>query len=134
MQNVNAQVLACDEAGDPAIAVNRLGKGTVYFLNFPMEAGLIYRHNAFPGPESAVYQTLFADHICKLPVRCADPYLAVTCHEQGDEMYVVICNHAETDRETGITFADGWVLDKTIRGDISRVPAFDACVAKLKKL
>lgn len=133
MQNVNAQVLACDEAGDPAIAVNRLGKGTVYFLNFPMEAGLIYRHNAFPGPESAVYQTLFADHIRKLPVRCADPYLAVTCHEQDDEMYVVICNHAEDDRDTGITLPEGWILDKVIRGDISRIRAFDACVIKLKK-
>ncbi len=129
-----AEVLARDTAGDPAVAVNQFGDGKVYYVNFPVEAGLLHKHDAFPGPETAIYKKLFARHISALPVRCADPYLAVTCHEQGDEMYVVICNHAETDRDTGITFADGWVLDKTIRGDISRVPAFDACVAKLKKV
>ncbi len=130
---VGAEVLARDKAGDPAVAVNRLGKGTVYYVNFPVEAGLLHRHDAFPGPETAIYQDLFAEHIQALPVRCPDPYLAVTCHESDNAMYLVIANHSDTPRETGIALPQGWVLEKMYRGDLNQIPAFDACVAKLKK-
>lgn len=133
LEAAGAEVLACDEAGDPAIGVHTLGEGKVYYVNFPMEASLLHRHDAFPGPESAIYEGLFARHIENLPVRCSDPHLAVTCHTDGNDMYVVICNHAETNLETGITLPAGWTVEKLYRGDISCVPAFDACVAKLKK-
>jgi len=117
-----AKVLHCDSSGDPAISANRIGRGSVYYVNFPLEAMLLSKHNAFDGEFHRIYRSLFA-------LKEKDPRLALTIHptEHG-ESYLVYVNHSDEFLSTELP-EDADIL----YGDPSAVAPFDACVALCKQ-
>ena len=42
-----ANILAADSKNHPVLSVNHFQKGTVYYLNFPLEQMLLNKNNAF---------------------------------------------------------------------------------------
>jgi hypothetical protein len=108
MHSVTSHVLCKDESGAPAFTVNELGKGRVYYLNFPIERiagtrpGVISGKNAMPLYEFYKAMALRNEKKCAV---CGDPYIGITEHPMADgRRAVIVINHDKHDREVAISF------------------------------
>lgn len=128
-----AEILAVDNEGRPFISVNRYGKGRVFYVNAPIEAELINRHNAFDGNTHLIYRRLFAEHINNKPVLVTGDALAVTYHPTDDGCTVVAINHYGEEKPFEAIPSEGYTVDKVIYGENGTVKPYDACIFKLRK-
>ena len=110
MHSVTSHVLCKDESGAPAFTVNHLGKGRVYYLNFPIERiagtrpGVISGKNAMPLYEFYKAMALRNEKKCAV---CGDPYIGITEHPMADgRRAVIVINHDKHDREVAISFGE----------------------------
>ena len=111
------RVLACDNADDPAVCVNELGKGKVFYVNFPLESMLLDRYDAFDGEYYKIYQKLF-------DLAEKDPHLAVTVHPVGqDEEYRIYVNYSDAVRS--MILPEG---ARALYGDPSAIAPYDGCI------
>lgn len=131
LQPTTAEILAHDNNGNPAVTVNKYGKGRVFVVNFPLEAGLLSTHNAFSGQTHLIYKTLFAEYINKSSVLAQDENITVTYNPYENGGVVTLLNHSEEDVNPSILL-NGVSIDKVYYGDTNCVKAFDACVFTVK--
>lgn len=117
MKPTTAQVLCYDSEGSAAVCANPLGKGTVYYVNFPLETMLLPLHDAFDGKYYELYRMLFA-------LAEKDPHLAITVHPtaQGEE-YIVYVNHSDAVRTADIP-----ENSKLLYGDPKAIAPYDGCI------
>jgi len=117
MKPTTANVLYRDSEGSAAVSVCDLGKGKVYYVNFPLESMLLPIHEAFDVPYYKLYSTLF-------DLDEKDPHLAVTVHptEQGEE-YRVYVNHSDAVRSIALP-----ETAKVLYGDPKAIEPFGGCV------
>lgn len=92
-ESVGAQVIVCDQEGTPAISKYSYGKGTVWYVNFPLEEMLLKEKGAFENNYYKVYNKIFDDVIEKHPVHTENPYITLTLHDDGDVTYCVAVSH-----------------------------------------
>ena len=111
LHSVGSEVICRDENGDPAFTVYNLGKGKVYYLNYPIEriagtkAGVISGPNAMPLYEYYKAMNLRNAEKC---AESSDPYIGITEHKMADGRRVlVLINHDKNDREAEITLCGG---------------------------
>ena len=76
-----AEVLAYDNLGIPALTKHKYGKGTVYFLNFPIEKNLLSKVDAFSGNYGKLYSLVFKDIIDNQPVKIDNPNVKITFYD-----------------------------------------------------
>ncbi len=106
MHSVNSNVICRDENGDPAFTVNKLGKGKVCYLNYPIERiagtvpGVISGKNAMPLYEYYKAMNLRSNNKC---ATSSDPYVGITEHPFPDgRRALIIINHDKNDRDVEI--------------------------------
>ena len=130
LESVGGKVLAYDSNNHPAVSAHQYGKGHVYLVNFPLEAGLISRHNGFEGQEHQIYRKLFASYIDRQPIIVHNTNLALTCHYAEDVLYAVVINHSDKVQllKSDIHFPYKEML--LLYGSADEVQPFDACVIK----
>ncbi|MBR5235916.1 MAG: cellulase family glycosylhydrolase [Clostridia bacterium] len=132
-ESAGAQVLAKDNKGYPAISVYNHGKGRVFYVNFPLESGLLDKHDAFNGTHyEDIYKTLFAEYAKAYPICVNDEDMVLTYHDGEDGKYAVILNHSHEKKALDISFAKGFSIDKVIYGNAKSVGAWDGVILKLK--
>lgn len=73
-----AEVLGYDNLGIPALTKFKYGKGTVYYLNFPLEKNLLSKQNAFSENYSKIYSKIFKDIIDNQPLKTDNPNVKIT--------------------------------------------------------
>ena len=129
-----AEVIATDCNGNPAITKAKYKKGYVYFVNFPLEAMLLKEDYAFEKNRHEIYSQIFKDVISSHRVTCDNPNLAMTLHEDNENLYAVIVNHTEKCEKTNLKVKDGACLMETIYGNADLVDGFDASVLKFSKV
>lgn len=108
------------------------GKGTVYYLNYPLEKNFIGKTNAFDGDDYLIYKQIFADK--KSIVATDNKYLAVTEHETSDGVIAVAINYSSACVNNNFKVADGYIVEECIWGDFEVTKPFDATILKLKKI
>ena len=133
LEPVGAEVLAYDNKGNPFCTCYKYGKGRVFFVNAPIEAGLLAKHNAFSGNEKAVYEAISEKVRAAYPVKVLGQDIVMTYHPAEDGGYVVLLNHYKDEKRFTLELDAGYAVDKVYYGDLNAVKAFDACVVKLKK-
>ena len=119
-----AEVLALDEAGEPAFCVASYGRGKVYFLNLPLEEMLLTDENGFAMPWCGIYETVAQPILEKRNIRKSNPKVGLTLHGE----YAVLVNYSAEAQDSGLS-ADAGI--EHIYGDPARIPAFDAAIVKI---
>lgn len=122
----------CENDDEIIFTKFNFGKGTVYYLNYPLEKNFINKSNAFDGDDYLIYKKVFADK--KSVVATDNKYLAVTEHETLDGAIVVAINYSSACVNNNFTVADGYIVEEDIYGDFEVTKPFDATVLKLKKI
>lgn len=89
----NAQVLARDDEGNPAITMHKYGKGKVIYLNFPLEQSFLEKEDVFEENYSNIYKFIFKEILDNKPFTTDNKNIgAFYCENK-----VVLLNYAKTE-------------------------------------
>ncbi len=128
------EVLACDSLGMPAFTRFAYGKGTVYYLNFPLVTMLIDKSNAFSQNHYTIYKEIFKQKLKQHPINVDNPYVGVTLHYGDEECTAVMINYSGEEQNTQATIAEGYEITSVYGGERSKIKANEAVVVTLKKI
>lgn len=133
--SVGAEILANDSLGYPAISKNTYGKGTVYYVNFPLESQLIEKDGPIEGTTYyTLYKNLFWDVIERHEVRTENPYIGVSIHPEDDQSaYCVLINYTESPQRPELIFRDGVTVEEVYYGDMKEIQPHEAVIFKVRK-
>lgn len=120
-----ADVLARDEAGEPAFGVASYGKGKVYFLNLPLEEMLLTDDRGFEKNWHEIYQVVSETVRNRHPLHKTNPKVGMTIHEG----YAVLVNYSDEIQDAGISW-NAEIAPEWIYGDPTRLQPFDAAIVK----
>ena len=119
LEPVGAEVLQYDDQGNIAFSKHQYGKGTVHYLNFPVEKVLLTRNNGFAEPYYKIYNDILGSKYCK------NVTVGITIHEGDGKTYLVAVNYSGREQSLeGLPFR----AEKVHRGDVHTVGAYDCCV------
>ena len=133
IRETEAEVLARDDKGMPAVTRHKFGKGYVIYVNFPLENMLREENGICDSNYYQVYKKAFADVLSKKYVTSGNKYVTVTEHESEDGIYCVALNHSNEPQKAQLNF-NGCEADKIYRGNIEEIPPFEGVIVKIKKL
>lgn len=120
-----AEVLAKDENGMPIFTKYRYGKGTVYYLNFPLEKNAVGDCDAFDGSQHEIYNEIFKETKNDYALTYNNKYIGITRHE--NEQWITMINYSSKVQNTNIRIKDGYKY-KVLKGDIERIPPFEMII------
>ena len=129
-KSAGAEVLATDTEGNPVITRNKYGKGTVCYVNVPLESSKMDESDAFSDGSYLIYEALLGSAKKGNVIDSDNPSLCITHHFEGDTCYCVIINHSDSVQPINMKIADGYKLQKAYKGDCEAVAPFDANVLK----
>lgn len=128
-----AEVLSRDSKGVPIFTKYSYGKGTVYYVNFPMEQVLMESQDAHNSGYYEIYRTVFA-HKIKEHIADSDCVrVGITHHYTDDGAYIVMINYSGEDAHTSLTIKPGYETEKVICGDPYDIKPYDTCILKVRK-
>jgi len=124
-----AEVLARDENGLPIFTKYKYGKGTVYYLNFPLEYNALGVCDAFDGDRFEVYKEMFGGLKDKYAIKCDNKYIGITrCGEE----WIVMINYSDKPQKTNATVASGYDYE-IIKGNLDEIEPFEMTIVKVTK-
>ncbi len=135
LESIGAEVLARNEEGNVVFSRNSLGKGSVYCLNFGLEA------NAWAMPEGMnpevtqpwykIYE-LFGRVLRKRYLVQTDcPFIGITQSKLEDGAYIVTAiNYSDVPRKLHAAIKDGY-SPEVLYGDPDTIPACEAVIFKI---
>lgn len=124
-----AKVLAEDENGMPIFTKYAYGKGTVYYLNFPLEDNAIGVYDAFEGDRCEIYKEIFSGAKNKYAVSCDNKYIGITRH--GDE-WIVMINYSDKKQKTNASVGSGYRYE-VVKGSFDEIEPFEMTILKITK-
>lgn len=130
---LTAEVLATDTDGNPVITRNQYGKGTVCYVNLPLESSKISGFDNYSDGSYLIYDELLKDAKKDNVVFTDNQNLCITHHFDNDICYCVIINHSETEQHIDMKISENYEFVKAYKGDCETIKPFDACVLKFKK-
>lgn len=126
-----ANILAADSKNHPVLSVNHFQKGTVYYLNFPLEQMLLNKNNAFDCSYELLYQKIFKAQTETRLIKTECPYIGITEHP-GKHTYAVLINYSAARQQTCLRLTAGWEIKKIHYGNADILPGCDAAVLELE--
>lgn len=132
IEKSDAEILAYDNLNIPAISKHRYGKGTVYYVNFPLESMLLEESNAFDTNRYKIYRKIFSETIQKHDIISENPYIALTEHIDGDNIYCVAINHSQHSQNPQFIL-NGCTIGEVYYCSPEKINPFDAVVFKIIK-
>ena len=128
-----AKVLA-DVESEPVISVYSLGKGKVIYVNFPLEAMLLDKNNAFDGELYKIYKELFSEKLSEHELLTNNKNLAKTLHYgENGEIYCSVINHSTESIVPDFSLKEGYAIGEVLYGDINELPKYDGVIFKIVK-
>ena len=124
-----AEVLATDSGGDPFVSVHTYGKGRVYFVNAPIEKGLLSEHGAFEKEPEHLYRTLFGR---RAPLAVSGKDIIFTYHPTDFGYYLILINTSDQPQRFTIDCDTPFSLEKVYYGNGKTLQPYDACVLALR--
>lgn len=135
LSSIGAKVIAAAEDGNVILSENKLGKGKVLLLSYPLEAMVWQRQGAYEQGEPAyhhIYEIAAKDVLEDKPMKCLNPDTALTLHKDGDGFYAVAVNYMNEKADAKVALTHGWTLEP-VYGDFTAVESCGMAVAKLIK-
>ncbi len=133
LSTLGAKAIAADADGNIVFAENKLGKGRVFFLGFPLELNVWRRQGVYEAGMPSyqlIYEKAAEDILADKPMRCLEPDVSLTLHPDGDGYHAVAVNYVNETRNARVQLADGWKLEP-IYGDFGSVGGCSMAVGKL---
>ncbi len=135
LRNINAEILACEEDGNPVFVRSGYGKGTVYLLTLPLELNLGSRPGAFHKPGEPrwrdFYKLFAAEAASQRLVRSCNPLVTLTEHPVNAGLCRVVAVNNSAEREPlNVIVADSWRVAGASSSDIA---PFSAVVMELAR-
>ncbi|OGV59610.1 MAG: hypothetical protein A2498_04340 [Lentisphaerae bacterium RIFOXYC12_FULL_60_16] len=138
-----ARVLAREPDGNPIFTVNRLNKGRVYYLSFPLEHYLSHAPGIFHRPDAPpyrqIYATLAGSLIAARTLQQNHPMVGITEHPFTSKTKVAVCiNYSPEPVTTRLSLDAGWTIRQALIGKqpsntMLTIPANNAVVLMLAK-
>ncbi len=112
LESIGAEVLAVNEENNIVFSKYKYGKGTVYFLNMPLEKTLATKYEAYNETDYyKIYSLLAEPYINSKPIKCNNPSLGMTLHKINENKYIVcIVNYSDEAHDYAIHIDNGWQL------------------------
>lgn len=135
LSSIGAKVIAAAEDGNVILSENKLGKGKVLLLSYPLEAMVWQRQGAYEQGEPAyhhIYEIAAKEVLEDKPMKCMNPDIALTLHKDGDGFYAVAVNYMNEKADAKVTLSDGWTLEP-VYGDFTVVESCGMAVGKIVK-
>ncbi len=127
-ENVDAEVLACDQDGRPAFTVKQYGKGKIYFMAFPIELDASCKPSVISGPRALPLYSFYEKLGMRNPEKTASvdtPFVGLTEHIVNDnERIITLTNYTPEDRTAAVSLG-GWKFKKllTVHGGSAEASA-----------
>lgn len=115
LRNINAEILAAEEDGNPVFLRSRFGKGEVYLLTLPLERDLAGRPGAFHKEQEPSWRGFYREFsrsvTAKRLLRSASPLVTLTEHPDPgspDVCWCVVVNNGPSPVRPELRLASGW--------------------------
>lgn len=139
MEPAGAKVLAHDEKGNPIYVKNRYGKGTVFYLDCPIETMIVDEKHLCSADGNAYYKIyeLFADEVLKTRARRQHRSVGLTEHPLSEtQKLLVALNYSDEPIDEQFVLPQGWRIKEVLwgeqKGNQSSVPAHDIWISLLE--
>lgn len=113
---VNAEILATDADGDPALTKASYGKGEIIFCNTPVEAVMVEQPRAFEKDSYKLYRYLMELFGIKRNATRNNPMLTLTEYIDNDGNLLVCAVNNTPNPITDTIVTPNWKFEKTIIG------------------
>lgn len=131
---VNAEILAYDKEGNPAVTRSKYGKGTVWYVNFPLESMLLEEKNAFESNRYSLYSEIFSSIKKEHIIETDNKYVFKTEHKGAEDSYCVLINHSEKAQKIDMKINSDYAVSEICYGNMEEIQPFSACVIKLNRI
>ena len=138
VESIGAEVLCRNEEGNVVLSKFAYGKGTVYFLNMPLEI-MVYNTHSAMNPKKAqakyyeIYRMFAGKQIASYKMQTQNPNIGITeCLGDDGNEYVFAINY---NNETEVVdFLDGYKGGyEVVYGNTKELAPCDGLIIKLKK-
>lgn len=129
LSSVGAEVLAKNEEGNIVFSKNKYGKGTIYFLNFPLERMLYDKYAAFNDTLWYKIYEIVGENVLKNKIVVSkNPQIVTTLHKLNSDKFVVCAvNYSDKNQKNELVVKDGWVLEP-VYGSLSEIGKCDGAI------
>ncbi len=136
LKPTTAEVLLRNEEGNPILLKNSYGKGTIYFLGFPMERLAHEGTDLFNTmPYYKIYREVAQDIIKDKIIISENKNIGITINPINDnEVYATVLNYSDKTVYPEIVLKDGWKVKETIYGNTEEIPPCDGAFMILEKI
>lgn len=119
LESIGAEILAVNEDNNIVFSKYKYGRGTVYFLNMPLEKTLATKYDAYNETDYyKIYSILAEPYLNSKPIRCNNPNLGMTLHKINDNKYIVsVINYSDKAQQHKLDISDGWKLSPINKSD-----------------
>ena len=130
-------VLARETDSNPALSLNKYGKGKIYFFFFPLERSLVDEQGAFDitgqNDYYKIYEYIFHNSFNRRVIAKSSPQLSVTEHPLDDNNCIIAAvNYSDREADFTVTLDSGWEFADTEVGAFSIISG-GIWFAKIKK-
>ena len=113
---LDAEVLACEEDGNPVFVRHNCGKGVCYLFTLPLEKYLGNLPGAFHKPEQPAWRKFYAplaEHVkSRRRISCSNPLVTLTEHPESEtSCWAVAVNNSNECVDAAFAAAPGWQLE-----------------------
>lgn len=128
-----AEVIFTNEEGNPVLLKNKYGKGSIYFLNLPMERIVYEGTNLYETlPFYKIYREVAKNVIQDKIITASNKGIGVTINPLSEnKSYVTLLNYSHRTIVPQISLKDGWKIKETIYGDIKEIPPCNGVFIKI---
>lgn len=128
-----AEVLASGKNEVPIFTKYRYGKGTVYYLNFPLEKNLIDVCDGFEYNQHEVYNEIFSEVKSKCSITYNNKFVGVTRHPEGEKEWIVLINYSPEVQITNATVKKDCEY-RIVKGDLDKIDPFGMTILEIKNI
>ena len=132
MSSCGAEVLVYDSDHRPVLSKFAYGKGTVYFMGYPVEKHITMTNGAADLPYYEIYRMWGADILDSREVTTDVHNMTLTIHKIDDaSAYVVAVNNNDNDSPLNAQVNGSWKITEVIYGNVNSVKAHDCAIFKI---
>jgi endo-1,4-beta-mannosidase len=133
LKATGAEVLETDNDGLPLFTKYKHGKGTVYYLDYPLETMLLNESGAFEKDKYKKYNEIFNRQYDSHILCLENKDIGVTQHFGERKSYVVLINYSGEAVTPVINFNKKYKHMRQIYGDIENIKPFGAVILEFEK-
>ena len=127
-----ADILETDANGAPVFTKYTYGKGTVYYLDYPLEAMLLNESGAFEQNRHEIYREVFSGQYDSHILCCENKDIGITGHFGKDKSYVVLINYSGERVSPVVHINGGYKIVRQIGGSINSIEPFSTVILEVE--